>query len=229
MAFALRTVSILAALAALATGQVLAEEFRIWTDASGQFKVEAQLVKVQDGKVELKKKDHSVISVAIEKLGAADQKYLRDRGGVMPAGAVNWKSDWGSFIAELNPYFKRGAPTAELKKAFEGASVTWVGEIEELSIKPDAASVKMKMPAKAVTLSDGSSTEVDYLHLSPKGENVKKWESLKADTSIRFRTTLQGNSIFPVVLLLQGVGENAGKTRVVISTKDAELLDAVSK
>jgi len=35
------------------------------------------------------------------------------------------------------------------------------------------------------------------------------------------------NSLFPVVAGLQGIGENAGKDRVIISTRDAELVEVV--
>jgi hypothetical protein len=143
--------------------------------------------------------------------------------------AATWKTDWGSFIAELSPYFKRGAPMSELKQKFEGQQVAWIGEIEEVSLKPEEGSVKMKMPPEPVSLSDGTTTDVDYLHLSPKGQNVKKWESVKAGTMIRFRTTLKGSSIFPVIALLQGAGANAGKANVVISTDDAELIETVKK
>jgi len=46
---------------------------RTWTDATGKFKIEAELVRVADGKVELKKADGTVVSVPLDKLSAADQ------------------------------------------------------------------------------------------------------------------------------------------------------------
>jgi hypothetical protein len=140
-----------------------------------------------------------------------DPAKTKDTAGSVRDAKATWKNDWGRFIAELSPYFKRGAPMSELKEKFEGQQVAWIGEIEEVSLNPPEASVKMKMPPKSVSLSDGTTTDVDYLHLSPKGENVKKWESVKAGTTIRFRTTLKGGSIFPVIALLQGAGVNAGR------------------
>ena len=141
---------------------------------------------------------------------------------------VTWRNDWNSFIAELSPYFKRGAPVSELKEKFEGQQVSWIGSVEEVSVRPDGVWVTMKMPAKAVTLSDGTAATVDYQRLSPKGENAKKWQSLKPGTAVCFQTTLKGNSLFPVVALLQGLGPNAGKNSVVISTDDAEVIKVVN-
>jgi len=46
---------------------------RTWSDATGKFKIEAELVRVADGKVELKKADGTVVSVPLDKLSAADQ------------------------------------------------------------------------------------------------------------------------------------------------------------
>jgi len=46
---------------------------RTWTDATGTYKIEAELVRVADGKVELKKADGTVVSVPLDKLSAADQ------------------------------------------------------------------------------------------------------------------------------------------------------------
>ena len=50
---------------------------RTWTDASGSFKVEATLVGVEDGKVQLRKTDGTTIAVPIDKLSAADQAIVR--------------------------------------------------------------------------------------------------------------------------------------------------------
>jgi len=51
---------------------------REWTDASGKFKVEAELVKVEGGKVFLKKQvDGATIQVPVNLLSAADQAHLQ--------------------------------------------------------------------------------------------------------------------------------------------------------
>lgn len=52
------------------------EEWREWSDATGQFKLTARLISVADGKVKLEKKDGSVANVPIDKLSEADQKVV---------------------------------------------------------------------------------------------------------------------------------------------------------
>ena len=64
-----------AALFAIFTQAVYARE---WTDATGRFKTEAELVKVEADKVFLKKQsDGATIQVPIAKLSQADQAYLK--------------------------------------------------------------------------------------------------------------------------------------------------------
>ena len=55
-----------------------AAELRAWTDSSGQFRIEAELVGLADAKVMLKKADGKVVSVPVERLSEQDQEWLRD-------------------------------------------------------------------------------------------------------------------------------------------------------
>jgi hypothetical protein len=50
---------------------------REWVDATGQFRVEAELVAVRNGKVVLEKPDGSILSVPVDKLSVADQSHLK--------------------------------------------------------------------------------------------------------------------------------------------------------
>jgi len=54
---------------------------REWTDSTGKFSVEAELVEVQGEKVILKKADGSVLAVAIARLSEADQQYVTTHAG----------------------------------------------------------------------------------------------------------------------------------------------------
>jgi len=54
-----------------------AEEYRTWKDSSGKFAIEATLVSVNDEEVVLKKRDGKKITVKLNKLSAADRKYLK--------------------------------------------------------------------------------------------------------------------------------------------------------
>lgn len=52
---------------------------RTWTDSSGQFQIEAELVEVKDGQVTLKKADGSTVILPIDKLSKADRDFVADR------------------------------------------------------------------------------------------------------------------------------------------------------
>lgn len=49
---------------------------RTWTDATGGFRVEAEFVGLADGKVQLKRNDGKVITVPLDKLSEADQRFI---------------------------------------------------------------------------------------------------------------------------------------------------------
>jgi hypothetical protein len=50
---------------------------RIWTDSTGKFRVEAELIAVAGGKVQLKKSDDgAVIAVPLDKLSEEDRRFL---------------------------------------------------------------------------------------------------------------------------------------------------------
>ena len=76
---------LLFAMSLLAVGPVAATA-RTWTDSTGTFSVEAELVDVRDGVVRMKKPNGSVITVPIERLSDVDRKYLEDRANRRPAG-----------------------------------------------------------------------------------------------------------------------------------------------
>jgi hypothetical protein len=58
---------------------------REWSDASGKFKIEAELIAVRNGKAILEKPDGSVITVPVDKLSAADQAFLKAKDAPQPA------------------------------------------------------------------------------------------------------------------------------------------------
>ena len=62
------------------TPDLPAEPVRRWTDKSGSFSIQARLLEVtKDGNVKLQKEDGKTVVVSIDRLGAADRRYLRDR------------------------------------------------------------------------------------------------------------------------------------------------------
>lgn len=57
---------------------------RTWTDASGKFKIAAELIEVKDGKVQLRKDDGEEIAVPLKRLSEKDRAYLEEQGDVAP-------------------------------------------------------------------------------------------------------------------------------------------------
>ena len=52
---------------------------RTWTDSTGTYKTEAELVDFQNGIVRLKKVDGTIVSLPIERLSQADQQFVRSQ------------------------------------------------------------------------------------------------------------------------------------------------------
>ena len=69
-------------------------EGREWTDTTGKFKIEAELVSVADGNVQLRKKDGSMISVPLDKLSQEDREFL---------AAIQQKREPNSSVAQVMP------------------------------------------------------------------------------------------------------------------------------
>ena len=59
-----------------ATAAVGGENYRVWTDATGKFKIEATIVEQDATKVVLRKRNGETISVPLSKLSADDLKHL---------------------------------------------------------------------------------------------------------------------------------------------------------
>jgi len=57
---------------------------RRWTDTTGKFSVEAELVGVKDGNVTLKRESGQVVTVPLERLCQKDRDYLRRQAAVLP-------------------------------------------------------------------------------------------------------------------------------------------------
>lgn len=99
-------------------------EIRTWTDASGQHKIEAELVGVQAGKVTLKRADGTVITLTVNQLSAADQALL---GGGASAGGGAAAGDWPQWRGPNRDDVSR--ETGLLKKwPAGGPKRTWVSE-----------------------------------------------------------------------------------------------------
>lgn len=61
----------------LETARTTKPTLRTWTDSSGKFKIRATLVKLESGKVTLKKESGDEITISVDKLSNSDQEFLR--------------------------------------------------------------------------------------------------------------------------------------------------------
>lgn len=64
-------------IAILLSTNVVADDLRTWTDATGKFKIEAKFVAIENNMVVLEKADGSRINIELVKLSGADQKEAR--------------------------------------------------------------------------------------------------------------------------------------------------------
>jgi len=68
-----------------------AAPLRFWTDTSGTYKVRASLVDLEDGNVRLKKADGTIVSVPLEKLSPADQKWAGEHATAAGGDWPGWR------------------------------------------------------------------------------------------------------------------------------------------
>jgi hypothetical protein len=64
---------------------------RIWTDSTGHYKVEADLIAFDDERVILQRKDHELGAIPIEKLSEKDRDYLKSKDAEKKANEVTGK------------------------------------------------------------------------------------------------------------------------------------------
>lgn len=67
---------------------------REWTDATGKFKMEADLIAFNDTHAVLERADKTLAIVAISELSAADQKYIASEEGEKDAAETDGMRDW---------------------------------------------------------------------------------------------------------------------------------------
>lgn len=134
--------SIFAFVFVLGLGWVAGLPAREWSDSTGKFKIEAEFVSLEDGKVLLKKPDGGQVTIPLEKLSAADQKAAQKMASE-PANpfeeapsdepkAVGGGGKKGAFV--VIPPLDGGPPvkSGEVRKFAKG---TW--GVHSLAFSPD--------------------------------------------------------------------------------------------
>jgi hypothetical protein len=104
----------------LCSGLLLPGQAREWTDVSGKFSFEAELVSYSDQHVILKMPDERLVSVALDQLSDADRQFVaetRDKGVAEPAAKAqqSWNLANGQkLVGEVVEYGKR---TVEIRRS----------------------------------------------------------------------------------------------------------------
>jgi len=112
---------------------------RTWTDSTGNFKTEAELVDFKDGVVRLRRADGNVVSVPVERLSETDQQYLQS----LATPNANPEVGSVSIGTETAP------PTqAEGESVDAGSSSRQAPTTEETG--PDTASDETRQPGQPV-------------------------------------------------------------------------------
>lgn len=119
-------------------------EVRSWSDQSGKFKIEAELVEVKDGVAVLKRTDGKRIEVPVAKLSAKDQEFLKSQGDDDPFKVVESPMEGGS---GLKPGEVAEPSWDEADEIALVAGEQWeakAGEAAPLAFKPKAAALPPK-------------------------------------------------------------------------------------
>jgi SLA1 homology domain 1, SHD1 len=72
----------------------IAAEARIWTDSTGKYSIEANLIAFNNRMVVLQREDHQLGQVPIEKLSKADQEYLKSKEASEAVKQVGGMQTW---------------------------------------------------------------------------------------------------------------------------------------
>lgn len=148
---------------------------REWTDSTGKFKTEAQLVKVEEGVVFLKKEsDGATIQVPIDRLCSTDQAYLktlRQPGAELAASTteqafpLKTANCLGMIVLDPRPVFAQEAmslpPLKDLiEKGVEAAGVDFrkLDRVTVFLLEPNLQGTAASKQTNAVALAEFSTT-----------------------------------------------------------------------
>ncbi|MEI8211339.1 MAG: SHD1 domain-containing protein [Planctomycetota bacterium] len=93
------------------------EPYRLWSDRTGKFKIEAILIEQTATEVSLKKKDGNIVKVPIEKLSSTDQEYIASGASENPfAGGSKTSLSQGAGMGTVLGREFRLSPPIEVEK-----------------------------------------------------------------------------------------------------------------
>ncbi|MGA2034670.1 MAG: PQQ-binding-like beta-propeller repeat protein [Thermoguttaceae bacterium] len=115
-----------------AAGSSSASPLRTWTDASGQHKVRATLVKVEDGAAVLRRADNDVeVRIPLEKLSKLDQTWIARHPVAGPSSAASGAAQ-GEWPCWLGPNHDGKSPDTGLLKEWPSAGPTLLWKVTDL-------------------------------------------------------------------------------------------------
>ncbi len=115
---------------------------RKWTDSTGRFTVEAELVDVQEGNVRLRRDDGTVVSLPRNRLSESDHRYLEaaQPRGLGPAGLTLVKNGEPAsvIVTSGRPTDGQAQAAAELQEHIRIMSGATLPVVEEQQLSADA-------------------------------------------------------------------------------------------
>lgn len=183
----------------LATGDFALAEVRTWSDATGKFKIEAELIEATDEHVVLQKTDGKTVKVPIAKLSEADQQFVADQqaaslGEEMPAESAETPAETTEESSDATEEASAPADAATDIKAARKAATDFLDMLRKDDRQPIGALLTKAAKAK---VADGTSPVL----------SLAKPDS-KSTTKIG-KATIDGNdATVAIKLRLSGVNQD---------------------
>ncbi|MCA9177484.1 MAG: hypothetical protein KDB14_23525 [Planctomycetales bacterium] len=133
------------------------EPIRVWTDSTGEHRVEARLVKLDAQSVTLQRADNSIVVVPISKLSAADQALLKSRPPTNVALTLDPASKFLEFSKRVRTLYNGAA--AE----FGDQPMVFTGVVRKMSENLDSTETYMVVAPSRV-LPPGMDEGTDSVH-----------------------------------------------------------------
>jgi len=167
------------------SGIVLANDSRVWSDASGRFKITATLVEVRDGFAWLKLENGKTTKISVDKLSAEDQEFLGGEDSPFEMVGEAPSSPKAAPARSSTP--GSTTPSRSAKSASAGSSVA--GSSGKVWAKPvvinwDNVELITPLVGEAFAVPEREATwsgELKRVALPKKGSNFESISSLVVD------------------------------------------------
>jgi hypothetical protein len=117
---------------------------------------------------------------------------------------------------------------SNVDRAFDGKTVEWTGKVKQIR-RPEkdekSPGIEFSMKPETLVLNKSKTVTLEKLNVQPADDEWETWKSVTVGDTVVFRTTLNSSSAaFPVLMVMQGMGVNAGTTAAWINTKGGSCL-----